>query len=347
MRDSSRPLGRPDGHHKEQPNIQGVAVPADMPTTNLRPFSELLSEVGLGDDRLAEAHGPKEPEAPAVISKTLEPGPNDVFLSGEKLPGETAYIEMALIRRGRYQPRTHFNPETLSLLASTIEDSGGLNNAIVVRPLQDGTFELIAGERRFRAHELLRKARIYALIRKLSDEDAAVLSVTDNDARDDLSDYERGRSYRRLLDDKIVVDQSQLSRRVGKSMATISRCLAYFKLPEKVILLLEEDPVLIGNRVVADFVSLSEKGYKDEVVAAAVRIRDGASQDNALNWVKGEVKKREYPHVPVPPKQIRYKDRSQLDAKIDGRKLVLTPPKGVTPEEVLTYLEKMLQSLDE
>lgn len=339
---SSSPIGKPTTVAAEAPgSIQGVVVPKVITEANLRPMSEVLGEMHLDDEPLA----PSPPLDRAPVSEAPhvhEPGLEDILLASE-LPGESKFLLMSSIRRGKYQPRRVFDPEKLALLANTIEDHG-LNNAIIVRPLADGTFELIAGERRFLAHELLRKTHIFSLVRNLTDAEAAVLSVTDNDAREDLTDFERGASYKQLLDDKVVQSQAELSRRVGRSMSTISRCLAYFKLPEGVVSLLEENPELIGNRVVSEMVALAEKGHSETVLAAAERIKEGASQDSAINWAKGEVRRKVSPHKPVPPRQINYKERSQLDARIDGRKLILTPPKGVDPAEVLAYIEDMLKN---
>lgn len=336
------PIGHPTVITAEGSSIQGVSVPKSMPEAHLKPMDEVLRQVGLAEEPAAVKPAAQNG---ALVSTPphFKPGSSDIALAGEKFPGEVRFLPLSTIRKGKYQPRRVFDQEKLALLANTIEDNGGLNNAIVVRPLSGGNYELIAGERRFLAHELLRKHTIYALIRDLSDEEAAVLSVADNDAREDLTDFERGVSYKQLLDDKIVQNQTELSRRVGRSMATISRCLAYFKLPAPVIEMLEENPELIGNRVVADLVALSDQGHKETVIAAASRIREGSSQDSSIHWAKSEIRKKDNPHTPSPPKHIAYKERTQLDARIDGRKVILTPPKGVNPEDVLKYLEEMLK----
>lgn len=208
---SSSPIGKPTVIPTAEgtSSIQGVHVPKVIPEANLRPMSDVLSELHLDEDTSSS----KEPLDRAPVAQAdhvHEPGLDDIILSGERLPGEATFLPLTLIRRGTYQPRRKFDPEKLGLLANTIEDKG-LNNAIIVRPLADGTFELIAGERRFLAHELLRKDHIYALIRNLSDAEAAILSVTDNDAREDLTDFERGASYKKLLDDKVVQSQAELS----------------------------------------------------------------------------------------------------------------------------------------
>jgi len=340
---SSSPIGRPTVVATEETSsIQGVAVPKTMPEANLRPMSELLSTLGLNEE---QAEGGKALErAPVSDSHHVHvPSFDDIKLSGELYPGEYMYLPLSVIVRGKYQPRRVFDPEKLTALANTIQDQG-LHTAIVVRPLADGTFELIAGERRYLAHQLLRKTSIYACVRNMDDAEAEVLAVTDNDAREDLSDFERGASYKRLLDNGVVQNQAELARRVGKSMSTISRCLAYFKLPAEVLTMLEADPELIGNRVVAELVSLADKGHAETVITAADKIRCGTSQDSAINWAKGEIRRLASPQAPVPPKQINYKERSQLEVRFEGRKLILTPPKGVDPAEVLAYLEEALKA---
>lgn len=87
-----------------------------------------------------------------------------------------------------------------------------------------------------------------------------------------------------------------LSRRVGRSMATISRCLAYFKLPQEILTLLEDDPAFIGTKHVADLAALADEGHKDLVVQAAQLVFDGKlSQEAAVAWIKASSRKSNDP----------------------------------------------------
>ncbi|MFK4135523.1 ParB/RepB/Spo0J family partition protein [Pseudomonas luteola] len=256
-----------------------------------------------------------------------------------------ALLPIDLIDPGRYQPRLHFDEESISLLASTIERGQGLTNPVIVRPVEGGRYELIGGERRLRAHKLLGKSHIFSLIRQYTDEEAAIMSCTDNDAREDLSDYERGRGYKQLLDSGMIKHQTQLSQRVGKSMSTISRCLAYFKLPAEVISMLDLNPLLIGNKLVGEFVRFTDQGQEDLVIEAVRKIAKGTSQEAALQWLKAEVTRTLNPKMPKASVALQLNNGlGSVNALIDGQKLVLTCPKGLTPDQLLDLLKTTVGS---
>ncbi len=338
---SSRPLGSNKPTH-----IQGVPV-AEAPTANLgRSMSDILAEQGLLDDAPAAATAEHAETFHREKQRSFH-GENSVgraALEGQYIPAKegVTLLDIEVIDRSPYQPRRIFNETALSLLADSIQANGGLNNPIVVRPKADGRFELVGGERRWRAHEILQWNQIEAYVRDLSDEDAAVLAVTDNDSQEALTDFERALSYKNLLDQKTVKNQMTLSRRVGRSMATISRCLAYFKLPEEVLTLLEDDPAFIGTKHVADLAALADEGHKDLVVQAAQLIFDGKlSQEAAVAWIKTSAKKNsEQPPAPPVPVKLYAKGRELADLKVRGQKITLDCPKGVNPEEVLELIKK-------
>ncbi len=343
---SSRPLGSSKPTH-----IQGVPV-AEAPAANLgRSMTEILAEQGLLD----ETQSSTTPENVSLASTETfhrekpasfhrENSAGHAPLDGQYLPTKEGItlLDTEKIDPSPYQPRKIFNESALSLLADAIQANDGLNNPIVVRPKPNGRFELVGGERRWRAHEILQWTRIEAYVRDLSDEDAAVLAVTDNESQEPLTDFERALSYKKLLDSKAVKNQMTLSRRVGRSMATISRCLAYFKLPQEIIALLEDDPAFIGTKHVADLAALADEGHKDLVVQAAQLIFDGKlSQEAAVAWIKTSVKKNsEQPPVPPVPVKLYAKGRELADLKVRGQKITLDCPKGVNPEEVLELIKK-------
>ncbi|WP_425953132.1 ParB/RepB/Spo0J family partition protein [Ralstonia pseudosolanacearum] len=336
---------------------------AEFPTTHIdKPISEILREKGISVDdappanqenrtnghevAVVGAHTGNELESVTLgVDKGYEGGkrPALPLSSASEI---AAPIRTDLIDTSPFQPRLIFVAEAIVALAATIQDAG-LNNPIIVRPKANGRYELIAGERRLRAFQLNRETLIPAFVRQLSDEDAAILATTDNEAREDLSDYERGRSYKRLLDGGIVKSQMELARRVGRSMATISRCLAYFKLPAEVLEMLDANPLLIGVKVVADFVSFTEEGYKSLVIEAMGKISfNKLSQENALNWLKGEVRRLKNPGAPIVPRHLKIAGTSVAGVKIDGRKLTLQCPKEVNPEHLLGAIEKALATLE-
>lgn len=330
-----RALGTNQANH-----IQGVPV-VEAPAPKLdKPMSELLAERGLLDD------------SPAAGSETVEfhreisAGPK--VLEGEFLAADeyVTHLDVNLIDRSPYQPRRIFNEAQLQRLAEAIQANGGLNNPVIVRRKSNGRFELVAGERRWRAHEILEWKLIKAHIRDLSDEDAAVLAVTDNEAQEPLTDFERALSYKKLLDSKAVKTQVVLARRVGRSVATISRCLAYFKLPDEIIALLEDDPVFIGTKHVADLAALADDGHKELVIEAAKHVYDGKlSQEAAVGWIKASIKKSSEQRQPTAPSlRLSTNGRPVAEVKVRGQKITLDCPKGVNPDEVLEIIKKHFDS---
>jgi len=108
-------------------------------------------------------------------------------------------IGVDLIQRGTYQPRVHFEPEALQDLAESIKAQGVIQ-PIVVRPIGSGQYELIAGERRWRASQLAGMSDIPAVIRELDDQTAAAISLIENIQREDLNPLEESRALQRLIE---------------------------------------------------------------------------------------------------------------------------------------------------
>lgn len=131
-----------------------------------------------------------------------------------------------------YQPRLHVAPEALEELASSLEQSG-LLQPIVVRPVEDG-YELVTGERRWRAAQKLGWDAIPAIVRPLTDEAAGALAMIENLQREDLTAVEEALGYRRLLQ-QFGWTQDELGRRIGKSQSAIANKLRLLRLPEEVL----------------------------------------------------------------------------------------------------------------
>lgn len=245
-----------------------------------------------------------------------------------------------------FQPRLTFDMESLAALGLSIS-SDGLVNPIIVRKLPNGKFELVGGERRWRAFKLLNKVEIPAFVRELTDEQAAILALSDN-SRDDLSDFESGRKFKKLLDDGLVPDQETLAARVGRSQSTITRCLAYFKLPESVIKLLESNPRLIGTRVSSKFGSYTEQGYATQVIEAVQRIVDGQSQEQASQWLDNAINKKKDPKAPAVTVPLAMSGMNVGSVKIEGKKLVMNCANGVDPAKIRDLVLMLLkdQTLD-
>lgn len=283
---------------------------------------------------LATTPAPDGQEAPipqAFLMKNLKPASEESEVD----------IPISEIDLSPFQPRIKIDEDALRRLAESI-DADGQINPIVVRRKSDGRYELVGGERRFRAAMLLKRTLIKAIVKTLKDADAAVMALADNDAREDLTDFERGRKYKQLLDEKIVASQSELARRTGKERTFIVRCLSFFRLPVEAIPLLEQKPGFIGAVNAGVFASAMEKnngGDADLVLDAIKKIFDEKlDAANAINWMKGQVRSRHYPTAPKVHQEWTSAGRRLGDVKIEGRKLVISCADGVTPNELMNLL---------
>lgn len=140
-------------------------------------------------------------------------------------------IPMGKIRAGSLQPRRTFSPETLEELAASIREKGVLQ-PVLVRPTPDG-YELVAGERRFRAAESAGLSVIPAVVRRLSDREALEAALVENVQRADLNAIELAEGYQRLSLD-FSLSQEQVAERVGKDRATVANTVRLLKLPPPV-----------------------------------------------------------------------------------------------------------------
>lgn len=149
------------------------------------------------------------------------------------------------IRPNPFQPRTEFDEEALNELAASIK-SIGIVQPITVRTVEDGKYEIVAGERRFRASKLAGLTSIPAYIRKTEDDSLLELALIENIQREDLNAIEVAISYQRLIDE-CSLTQDQLSERVGKKRATIANYLRLLKLPAQIQLAVRDKKISMGH----------------------------------------------------------------------------------------------------
>ena len=152
---------------------------------------------------------------------------------------------MELIQRGKYQPRRDMHPEALEELAESIKVQGVMQ-PIVVRPIGDGRYELIAGERRWRATQLAGLDKIPAVIRDVPDEAAIAMSLIENIQREDLNPIEEAMALKRLQDEFELTHQ-EVATAVGKSRTTITNLLRLIALTDDVKVLLERGDLEMGH----------------------------------------------------------------------------------------------------
>ena len=149
------------------------------------------------------------------------------------------------LERGAFQPRQHFDEEALEELAASIR-SQGLMQPLVVRPLGNQRFEIIAGERRWRAAQRAGLDRVPALVRSLDDQSALALALIENVQREDLSPLEEAAALERFMT-TFSLTQSQAAEAVGKQRATVANLLRLLRLGSEARRLLERGDLTMGH----------------------------------------------------------------------------------------------------
>ena len=148
--------------------------------------------------------------------------------NADKVVGSIIEIELDLIDVNPYQPRTYFDEEALRELASSIRELGVIQ-PITVRKIEQDKFQLVSGERRFRASKLIGNKTVPAYIRLANDQEMLEMALVENIQRKNLDPIEVALSYQRLIDE-IQLTQEELSTRVGKKRSTVTNYLRLLKL---------------------------------------------------------------------------------------------------------------------
>jgi ParB family chromosome partitioning protein len=165
--------------------------------------------------------------------------------SAETAGGELRALGIADLQPGRYQPRTGMDQERLAELAESIKAQGVIQ-PIVVREVARGRYEIIAGERRWRAAQLAGLAEIPAVVREVADQAAIAMALIENIQREDLNPLEEAAALKRLIEEFSLTHQDAAVA-VGRSRAAVSNLLRLLELPEAVRALLEKHRLEMGH----------------------------------------------------------------------------------------------------
>lgn len=168
----------------------------------------------------------------------------EVLIGGADQP-ELLHLPVEAVHPNPRQPRKRFEPEATSGLAASIGSQGVLQ-PIVVRPRPSGGYELIAGERRWRAAREAGVPTIPALVRAADDRDSLLLGLVENVAREDLSPVEEARAYALLLDE-FELSLGEVAERVGRSKPAVSNRLRLLELPDEVLWMLVRGELTEGH----------------------------------------------------------------------------------------------------
>jgi ParB family chromosome partitioning protein len=163
----------------------------------------------------------------------------------EQAPKATRTLPVAFLKPGRFQPRKHFASEALADLAASIREKGVLT-PILVRPLGGDAYEIVAGERRWRAAQMAQLHDVPVVVREMADAEALEIAIIENVQRADLNPIEEAMAYEELIS-RFGRTQEQVAQEVGKSRPHVANTMRLLKLPESVKTLLREGKLTAGH----------------------------------------------------------------------------------------------------
>ena len=193
--------------------------------------------------------------------------------------GAVQMLALSALKAGKYQPRQHFEKDALNELADSIEKHGVMQ-PLVVRAAGEGMYEIIAGERRFRAAQMAKLTEVPVIIRNVEDKVALELALVENIQRKDLSPLEEAAGYQRLMDE-FGYTQENLSKIVGKSRSHIANLLRLLTLPEKFRTAIDSGVLTMGHAR-----ALLAAQNPESLYAEIMKI--GLSVRQAEEWVQHE-----------------------------------------------------------
>ena len=288
------------------------------------------------------------------LSALLKDPQNDIKSAedknADKLVGHIVELELAAIEVNPFQPRTSFNEESLRELASSIRELGVIQ-PITVRKLDYNKYQLVSGERRFRASKLVGLETIPAYIRIANDQESLEMALVENIQRQDLDPIEISLSYQRLIDE-INLTQEQLSERVGKNRSTIANYLRLLKLDPIIQTGMRDGFLSMGHG--RALINIEDPQVQleiyEKIISNSLSVRDTEKLVRELQ--EGKPQAKSTASAPVVSRDIKksIKEFSErLGAKVDVKVSKKGDGKLIIPfksEEDLNRLKKIIQGED-
>ncbi|RMI04898.1 MAG: ParB/RepB/Spo0J family partition protein [Calditrichaeota bacterium] len=249
----------------------------------------------------------------------------------DEIPSEAIQeIDVALIEPNPFQPRINFDEDSLEELKQSIKEKGVIQ-PILVRPLEDGRYQLVAGERRLRAVISLGMRQIPAFIREVTtDEEMLEIALIENVQREHLNPIDLAKGYQRLIDE-CGLTQDEVAKKIGKNRATVANIIRLLKLPEKIQESLRNGEIREGHAralLGVDDPKIQEKIWKKAV-------KDSLSVRSVEQLVrKAMQKEKEEPARPTRKRKPHYVTRAEnvLREKLGTQVRVRTRKGGGTIE---------------
>lgn len=217
----------------------------------------------------------------------------------------TSEIEISRIEPNPYNPRTEFNQEALEELAASIKLLG-LIQPITVRPVENGRYQIISGERRYRASQMAGLEKIPAYVRKTDDQGMLEMAIVENIQREDLDSIEVALSFQRLIEE-CNLTQEAMAERVGKKRATVTNYLRLLRLPAEIQFAIRAKKISMGHaKALLSLESDKEQlKFANQIIEQDLSVRQIEQKIQKLGEKKEKKVKEEAPAIELPEGHFR------------------------------------------
>ncbi len=240
------------------------------------------------------------------------------------------FLDISKIKPPKWQPRKKFDQEKLSQLAESIKHTG-IIEPLIVSPSEDDKYEIICGERRYRAAIIVNQTQIPVIIKILDEKQKMLFSLTENIQREDLNPVEEAQAYKKLIEE-FSLTQEELSVLIGKDRSVIANTLRILSLPKEVIQYIEEG--LISSGHARTLASIKDENLvielADKIIQDKLTVRDIENIVKQLKTKKFINKKQKIP--PVEVLQIQKEISEFL-----GTKVLIKPYSNTKGKIVISY----------
>ena len=240
----------------------------------------------------------------------------------EPASGESVRLSINEIEPNRDQPRKIFEEQALAELSASIKEHGVLQ-PLLVRPMADGSYRLVAGERRYRAARMAGVTEVPVTIREMTDEEESIFALIENLHREDLNAIEEAQGIKTLID-TFGFTQEEAAQKVGKSRAAVTNSLRLLNLPEDISALVRDGKISMGHaRALLSFEDTAEASRVAQLV-----VKDGISVRDVERLAKSAQKSKKSPEKREKKRDIFYDEVEIALSKMLGRKVKVFVSKG-------------------
>jgi len=267
----------------------------------------------------------------------------DALLGADSAPQDAlTTLAVGQIRPGRYQPRTRMDRTALAELSASIK-SQGLMQPLLVRPVDNGRYELIAGERRWRAAQMAGLSEVPALVREVPDESALAMSLIENIQREDLNPMEEAAGLQRLIDE-FRMTHEQAADAVGRSRSATTNLLRLLKLPKPIQAMVMDGSLEMGHaRALLSLDAGRQIEAANRIAARGLSVREAEAL--ATRLARGPVARRRASKADRDLARLEEEASERLGTTVEIR-----PGKKATGKLILHYasldhLDRLLRKL--